>query len=122
MRLNKKQFNRWLTALYNEEFPQGQASLQSKDGYCCLGVACEVLISKNKQSNSSENRLQGDFPEDQTYSPKWLQKINNNFSLKTGKSLSILNDVGYFTNGLEPFTHPEIAMLLDLVYNYKILD
>jgi hypothetical protein len=33
---------RWITALESEEFPQAKDALRRNDGYCCLGVLCEL--------------------------------------------------------------------------------
>jgi len=33
----------WTTALRSGAFPQGRNVLRSTEGYCCLGVLCEVL-------------------------------------------------------------------------------
>lgn len=34
----------WLKALESGEYKKGKGSLKSNNQYCCLGVACEVLI------------------------------------------------------------------------------
>ena len=73
---------------------------------------------------------------EQQNAPDWLKKIDSDFQSKTaskvrrkdsilnsaGYSLASLNDDGIYPLGVAPLTHPEIAMLLDLVYNYKMLD
>jgi hypothetical protein len=33
----------WLQALESGGYPQGRYRLVDQDGYCCLGVACEIL-------------------------------------------------------------------------------
>jgi len=33
----------WVAALRSGEFTQGRGSLKSPEGYCCLGVACELF-------------------------------------------------------------------------------
>lgn len=129
MRINKKQFNKWLKSLYSEQFPQTTGTLQDGIGYCCLGVGCKVLIPEKKQ-DLFEKLLEGAMPDEQKNSPKWLGEINEDFSIKAGHSLTDLNDgcsidvlEGEFIVGKTmKFTHAEIAMLLDLVYNYKALN
>ena len=32
----------WIAALRSEHYYQGQDGLQTDDGYCCLGVACDL--------------------------------------------------------------------------------
>lgn len=116
MKINKRQFNRWLRALYEQELPQSQRRLQNQDGYCCLGVGCKVLIPKKKYRLADGCFLYGNYPDAQNDAPDWLKDINDDFYKKTDKfTLALLNDD-------KGFTHPEIAMLLDLVYNYKILE
>lgn len=119
MKINKRQFNRWLKSLYEEEFPQTKRALQSKEGYCCLGVGCEILIPKNKK-RLINGFLIGGLPQGQINAPEWLKKVDVDFYQKTTAYLSVLNDMG--TEDLGRFSHSEIAMLLDLVYNYKILN
>ena len=41
----------WLDALESGKFPQGKNKLISDDGYCCLGVACEILGFKRVYNN-----------------------------------------------------------------------
>jgi len=33
---------KWVEALESGEFEQTQVSLKDEDGYCCLGVACDI--------------------------------------------------------------------------------
>ena len=88
---DKKQFLKWIEALRSGKYAQGKGALQTEDGYCCLGVACEVIIPKKKQKRDSSKRLKGSFPE--TPSPKWLIEVNDDYQEKTGKdTLSTLND------------------------------
>ncbi len=123
MKLNetsKKQLNEWIDVLYKNEYPQATGQLQSANGYCCLGVACDLLIPKDKQIKLlGSERLMGGIPDLQKHAPSWLKKINMDFAFLTGKTLIELNDVGIFKENLKEFTFPEIAMMLDLVYNYN---
>lgn len=34
----------WVEALRSEEYGQAKGALRTEDGYCCLGVLCEVAI------------------------------------------------------------------------------
>lgn len=113
MRINKKQFDKWIQALRSGKFKQGKGRLESSGGYCCLGVACKVLIHEDNLSYR-EGVLYGDFPNDQA-SPFWLTKINYDFKTKTGKDLSNLNDNA-------DFSFDEIADLLEAVYVHKVLE
>lgn len=84
----------WLTALRSGEYSQTKTRLQDSQGYCCLGVACEVLIPKDKRSRS-DGYFNGAFPREEENSPEWLKDINHDFRLKTldyTTSLGALND------------------------------
>ena len=83
MKTNKKQFDRWLQALYSEKFPKTTGALQNVKGYCCLGVGCKVLIPEDEQELNADSCLRGGLPIGQTNAPKWLKDINNDFKQKT---------------------------------------
>jgi hypothetical protein len=36
----------WVDALLSGKYPQGQNLLRSEQGYCCLGVACDLFDKK----------------------------------------------------------------------------
>lgn len=40
--MNKENLKKWIDALESEEYTQGSGALRNADGYCCLGVACDV--------------------------------------------------------------------------------
>ena len=128
--LNKKQFNKWVKALRSGEFKQTQYSLQDEKGYCCLGVACKVLIPDNKINKRKYNNdlMSGGIPSWQPYAPDWLKGINDDFKdkmdykfennqitdkYKMNYSLGRLNDELLMT-------FDEIADCLELVYVHKI--
>ncbi len=115
MQINKRQLKKWIAALDSGEYKQGHGKLQSTFGFCCLGVACKVLIPLDKQARYSNGQLYGGYHESQRSAPEWLKNINNDFANKTGERLSVFNDC-------RDFTFPEIATLLELVYIHKILD
>jgi hypothetical protein len=99
----------WIAALRSGEYKQTTGSLQDYKGYCCLGVACKVLIPKDQLELNTNGDLFGTLPIDQSHPPEWLKDINRDFSEKTGRSLSVLND----TDGL---SFNEIADLLEKNY------
>ena len=90
--------------------------MQTADGFCCLGVACQVLIPKDEKvfCNNAPDKLDGGFPTDQKSAPKWLVEINDDFTSK-GKNPSAitwLND-----NGVKTFS--ELADILEKTYKDK---
>jgi hypothetical protein len=114
MEINKKQFKKWIKALDSGEYKQGNGALNNKNEFCCLGVACKVLIPKSKIKLDEYNDIDGAFPVEQKHSPKWLKNVNDDFEYKTTESLSKLNDD-------HDFSFPEIATMLELVYIHKAL-
>lgn len=55
----------WLQALESDEYQQGEGNLCYKDHYCCLGVACEILV----RHNLLRRRVHDDFGGRTQYGP-----------------------------------------------------
>lgn len=112
--LNKKDAQKWANALRSGKYKQTRSTLQNIYGYCCLGVACKIFIPKNKQ-RIHNTFLVGDLPENQKFSPYWLQNIDDDINNKLFYKFSIMNDT-------KDFTFDEIADIIELVYIHKVLD
>lgn len=104
---NKKDILKWVTALRSGEYKRDTGYLQTRKGYCCLGVACKLFTPELIMN--STGRLYGGLPEIQPHSPRWLIDINHNFLNIAGQELSIMNDS-------DKFSFDEIADMLQLVY------
>lgn len=128
--INPLQFKKWLSALRSEEFSQGIGQLQNSQGYCCLGVACEVLLKYRRREDHSKY-LRGNEPTDQPESPAWLKAISHDFMNRTkydgegyyfsdafGTSSVSLIDL----NDSHKFKFQEIADLLEMVYVHGVLE
>lgn len=115
MKINYKQFKKWMAALDSGKFKQTKRKLNDSYGFCCLGVACKVLIKEEKILRGHDGFIYGEKPEKQPASPRWLKNINDDFLDKTEEPLVWVND------GMD-FTFPEIATLLELVYIHKALN
>lgn len=117
MQVNIPQLKKWIAALDSGEYKQGKYKLQHGNEYCCIGVACNELITRDNVVFSEQcgNWIGGSLARDQPNAPQWLKDINIDFQRKTGFGLTDLND----NMGL---TFPEIATLLELVYIHKMLD
>jgi len=114
-----REFKRWIKTLRSGKFLQGYGRLETITGtgikeYCCLGVACKILIPKDKIFVTHSNAMSGFDPYDQHESPEWLRKINADFYTKTGNNLMVLNDGG-------SHTFQEIADYLELIYVYNAI-
>jgi hypothetical protein len=98
---DKKEMKVWLKALRSGKYKQAKNSLQNAYGYCCLGVACDILIPDKKLKYEKDIKfLVGGLPEDQPASPEWLNviaEVKFNIPEKNRKIyLSELNDhIGY---------------------------
>lgn len=78
-KINKKEFKTWMQALRSGEFNQTSGVLQYGDNFCCLGVACKVLVPENKKLFKEKGELSGLLPAHQTSSPLWLKSISEDF-------------------------------------------
>ena len=114
-KVTTKEIKKWVSALRNGTYKQTQNALQDKKGYCCLGVACEILIPESKKMRFESGLLIGGEPQDQDNSPKWLLDVDNHVRAKTGMGLYEMNDD-------EKFTFNEIADVLELVYIHEALE
>lgn len=97
MKLTKKDLNEiaiWVGALRSGLFEQTTQSLQDNQGYCCLGVACELFVADEIKNydNFDQSILSGGTPENQPRSTNWLNFINEDVERKTGSSLINYND------------------------------
>ena len=136
-------FAKWLEALRSGKYKQTTGRLQDSKGFCCLGVACDVLIpqDKKKMSTAQPGMLRGGMPtvHDQPNAPQWLRELSLDFANKTGVTLPALNDGTrieadlstifphskyntYLTGSKQRFSFLELADLLELVYVDKVLE
>lgn len=111
--VKKSEIQKWIDALRSGKYAQGCYQLQTKDGYCCLGVACEEFIPRDEQV-LDHGRLDGGLPSYsiQPGAPEWLTQIDQDFYFYTGTHLTDLNDH-------LALTFDEIADLLQAVYIEK---
>lgn len=117
----KKQIEKWCVALRSGEYAQGNNALQDNNGFCCLGVACDVFIKK-EDKRMVNGRLMGMFPGGQYKAPAWLKTVNDDFADKVGccrpimsaYRLSVLNDQ-------ERLSFNEIADCLEAVFIHEVM-
>jgi len=113
---NKKIMKRWIKALRSGKYKQTSGKLQDTDGFCCLGVACELF---NKSNTIDEcGHIEGYMPDQQNNSPKWLCNINEDLNKRT-KYPTDSSFFGYDLpemNDKKKSSFDEIADLLQAVY------
>ncbi len=119
--MNSQIKQQWITALRSGEYTQGRWNLQSMEGFCCLGVLCDVYAKetntewKVKTADVDKTFTYYYFDDQSTHLPesvvKWagldhaspiIKFANANGNIKP---LAVLNDEGS--------TFEEIAQLIE---------
>jgi hypothetical protein len=96
----------WVAALRSGEYKQARGSLQQNDGYCCLGVLCEVVGVEIKDTAV--------ILPDEAKAKAGMQTCSGRLT-HSNSSLASLNDTG--TDGDRmPLTFDEIADIIQLLY------
>lgn len=113
MEINVEQFKIWIAALRSGDYQQTTGTLENRHGFCCLGVACKVLIPEDKmlfrEGILRTKVIAGGDPICQHHAPDWLKLINDDFERRHGKGLITLNDD-------DKLTFNQIADLLEKYY------
>lgn len=114
----KEQVMAWLDALRSGNYKQCTSKLQMRDSFCCLGVACKVLIPEGKLTKSPDGSLVGYNMEKQVNAPAWLLRINNYLHIRNGTSLTTLNDLHkanfkMIADYIEECLKPELDLIND---------
>jgi hypothetical protein len=126
MKPKKKDIMTWINALRSGKYKQARKKLQTKNGYCCFGVACELFIPKNKQ-HRVRGLLKGFLPCHQDSCPTWLFDIGYTQGHSTSQAINLatLNDLGDIDRYKEPVTSPlsfeQIADVLQAIYIEEVL-
>jgi hypothetical protein len=104
-----KNAKKWVKALRSGEYNQTTGVLADQDGYCCLGVACNLYqaenddleVEKNEKSNAVGRELTYTFDGESGTLPdkvtNWLGLVNEDGSFHEDLqlvSLAELNDNG----------------------------
>lgn len=114
LKVRKNTILKWTKALRSGKYKQTFSALQDENGFCCLGVACDIFIPKKEKIINDEGLLAGAFPSDQKV-PAWLKDINNDFLKVTEDNDYLLSDI----NDTGRYSFDEIADLIELVYVHK---
>jgi hypothetical protein len=46
--MNKENIQKLVNALRSGEYPQAKGALKNEDGFCCLGVACDIYAKEHR--------------------------------------------------------------------------
>lgn len=119
---DKEQFLTWITALKSGEYKQATYMLEDTNRYCCLGVACKVLIPEDKQLKNADELI-GATPVIQSAAPTWLKIINEDFMSKKKNPFPMTPDsvCGLTTlNDLHEWIFDQIADALMTAYQDEL--
>lgn len=100
----------WVVCLQEEVLPKSIGSLQDSKGYCCLGVG--VACTVETPELNTLGYISKEYPQHHP-APKWLIHINQDYNVKTGRSLVALNDG-------DNWTHKQIGDSLLEVYKDQL--
>lgn len=50
----------WVEALRSKEYPQTKGKLKTQDGYCCLGVLCDLYLKEHSEEWKSSDFIEDD--------------------------------------------------------------
>jgi len=98
--MNPQIKQKWLNALRSGDYQQGRNYLRTDNGFCCLGVLCDLYGKENNvEWNFVNNGHNYEFEEFESYLPssvrKWAGVEGYNFLVNNGtETLSELNDRG----------------------------
>jgi len=98
--MNPQIKQKWVSALRSGEYQQGQCYLRTDNGFCCLGVLCDLYAKENNvEWNLVNNGHTYEFQDKESYLPssvrKWAGVEGCNPHINDGESnLSVLNDSG----------------------------
>ena len=109
--MNPQIKQKWLNALRSGEYQQTKGFLRKEDGFCCLGVLCDLYGKENNAEwNLANNGHNYEFQDKESHLPssviEWAGVEDSNPYIIGGiGTLSGLNDKG--------FTFNEIADLIE---------
>jgi hypothetical protein len=124
-KMNPEVKQKWIDALRSGKYDQGSEKLRSVQGYCCLGVLCD-LYSKEQSKDwdfveCEETNLQ---PKDYWYfegESEFLPDSVREWAGMACKNPSVRVDVTDNDDEDDWFYHDEIANLNDSGYTFKEL-
>jgi hypothetical protein len=104
--MKKKIAKLWIKALESGKYKQIKGQLANKDGYCCLGVLCELAIENGVEVSRQFDKDTVLFDNEIEHLPKSVMKwagMNNNVGYfypllneeNVLRSLAYLNDTGH---------------------------
>jgi hypothetical protein len=124
-KMNPQVKQKWIDALRSGKYDQGSEKLRSHQGFCCLGVLCDLYSHEKNQGwdfrGVRETNLQ---PQDYWYfdgESEFLPDSVREWAGMACKNPSVRVDVTDNDDEDDWFYHDEIANLNDSGYTFKEL-
>lgn len=104
--MNKPNVTMWIEALRTGPYSQTVGSLQDADGFCCLGVACEIAlmdgiplqVGRYENFCAPEDEYQVSYNDETEFLPsevcKWLDISTDHNEHSIQHTLTCMNDSG----------------------------
>ena len=95
---------KWLSALRSGDYQQTRSYLRNEDGFCCLGVLCDLYGKEhNVEWNLANSGINYEFQDEPECLPpsvvEWAGVVGTDPVIGNGEAfLSQLNDTGYTFN------------------------
>ena len=100
-------YNHWIEALESGKYPKSTSHLRTYKGYCCLGVACDLVNSDAWEYHETGKYFSARFNEDYAYISYLPGDVKD--------LLHLHSDDGYFEiTDLSPELQDEIRATLDI--------
>jgi len=101
---------KWVKALRSGDYTQTRSCLQDDQGFCCLGVACDMFIDDSKKEYKQYKYLRYDLPSEQSNAPDWLKNIED-YDFPSMKNTSACTTIPEINDSGRTFN--EIADLIE---------
>lgn len=99
LKMKREHRDKWLAALRSGEYEQTTGALHDKNGYCCLGVFCDVMFGRDHWKHDSMSVDPKKFQSHgrTSYLPEQAAALVGGSDRPTivGVTLSHYNDCGY---------------------------
>jgi len=118
--MNPQVKEKWVSALRSGEYQQGAFCLRSDQGFCCLGVLCDIYLKEHNQEwiSSSDGHYYLLSEDENYFGPEseiltqevaeWAELNDKSPLVKIGvdaiqERLTVLNDQGYSFSEIADF-------------------
>jgi hypothetical protein len=96
--MNPQIKQKWVSVLRSGEYQQTQGRLRTDNGFCCLGVLCDLYGKEHnvewEPGCDNHYEFQGNNASLSLYVVEWSGLEGSNPYVDGGKTLSLLNDSG----------------------------